>query len=99
MLDPVVHPLGRLRICAALRSAGAVEGRAQMRFTELRRIVGMPDSALSKQLTALEGAGYVRRHRDYGVVRSRDVVWMALTPTGLAAFESHLITLREITGP
>ena len=96
MLDPVVHPLGRLRVCAALRSVGAVQGRAQMSFAKLREAVGVSDSALSKQLTALERAGYARRRRSYGLTRSEDVVWVALTPAGLAAFESHLAALREI---
>ena len=63
MLDPVVHPLGRLRVCAALRSVGAVQGRAQMSFAKLREAVGVSDSALSKQLTALERAGYEPRRR------------------------------------
>lgn len=96
MLDPVVHPLGRLRVCAALRSVGAVQGRAQMSFAKLREAVGVSDSALSKQLTALERAGYARRRRSYGLTRSEDVVWVALTPAGLAAFESHLAALRKI---
>ena len=98
VLDPVIHPLGRLRVCAALRSVGAVQGRAQMRFAQLREAVGVSDSALSKQLTALERAGYVRRQRSYGLARSEDVVWVALTPAGLEAFESHLGALREIAG-
>ena len=67
MLDPVIHPLSRLRVCAALRSVGAVQGRAQMRFAELREAVGTSDSALSKQLTALEREGYVRRRCSYGL--------------------------------
>ena len=96
MLDPVIHPLGRLRVCAALRSVGAVQGRAQMSFAKLREAVGVSQSALSKQLTALERAGYARRRRSYGLTRSEDVVWVALTPAGLAAFESHLAALREI---
>ena len=96
MLDPVVHPLGRLRVCAALRSVGAVQGRAQMSFAKLREAVGVSDSALSKQLTALERSGYARRRRSYGFTRSEDVVWVALTPAGLAAFESHLAALRKI---
>lgn len=96
VLDPVIHPLSRLRICAALRSVGAVQGKAQMRFAELREAVGLSDSALSKQLTVLERAGYVHRRRSYGLTRAEDVVWSALTPEGLTAFESHLAALREI---
>lgn len=102
MLDPVIHPLPRLRICAALRRSGAVDvGRhsapgKQMRFAELREALGMSDSALSKQLGALEQAGYLRRQRDYASMRARDVVWVCLTQEGLSAFEAHLETLRTI---
>ncbi|MDU0348539.1 transcriptional regulator [Actinomyces sp. MRS3W] len=102
MLDPVIHPLGRLRICATLRSVGAVNNGGEvwtgteMKFSALRDAVGLSDASLSKQLTALENAGYVRRHRDYGVMRSLDVVWVSLTPSGLKAFEEHVAALREI---
>ncbi|WP_423753791.1 transcriptional regulator [Actinomyces israelii] len=40
-----------------------------MRFAELREAVGTSDSALSKQLTALEREGYVRRRCRYGPAR------------------------------
>ncbi|MCI7455959.1 MAG: transcriptional regulator [Actinomyces urogenitalis] len=104
MLDPVIHPLPRLRICAALRRSGAIDGDLhpasgmQMRFAELRESLGMSDSALSKQLGALEQAGYLRRQRDYASIRSRDVVWVSLTQEGLSAFEAHLEALRTIAG-
>ena len=102
MLDPVIYPLPRLRICAALRRAGAIDGGAppaggrQMRFAELRGVVEMSDSALSKHLSALERAGYLRRQREYASVRSRDVVWVSLTQAGMAALSSHLAELRSI---
>ena len=38
-IDPVIHPLARLKICAALYGAGAVEkqtSRHEMRFSSLR---------------------------------------------------------------
>lgn len=102
MLDPVIHPLPRLRICASLRAAGAVEHvprhaeSRQMRFAELRQAAGLSESALSKHLSTLETAGYVLRHRSYGSVRGDDVVWVALTDAGLRAFEGHMASLREI---
>ncbi|WP_194784905.1 transcriptional regulator [Actinomyces haliotis] len=102
MLDPVIHPVNRLRICAVLRSVHALSdgGRlpngGEMRFSALRDAVGLSDSALSKQLSALEEAGYVARHRDYGSMRGKDIVWVSLTPAGLAAFEGHVAALREI---
>lgn len=67
-LDPVIHPVNRLRICAALHNAGAVSrGRAgrEMRFAELRDQLALTDATLSKQLSALESHGYVTRSRDW----------------------------------
>ncbi|PHP52295.1 transcriptional regulator [Actinomyces ruminis] len=104
MLDPVIHPLNRLRICATLKSVGAVNDGAlvwtgtEMKFSALRDAVGLSDASLSKQLKALEEADYIRRHRDYGVVRAMDVVWVSLTPRGLKAFDDHIAALREIAG-
>ena len=56
-IDPVIHPLARLKICAALYHGGAVEkqtSRHEMRFSSLREKTDLSDSALSKQLATLE---------------------------------------------
>lgn len=98
-LDPVIHPVSRLRICAALKSAGATEGDGpdrEMRFAGLRDLVGLSDATLSKQLGVLEDHGYISRHREYGSSRARDTVWVALTAAGANALSSHLRALREI---
>lgn len=95
----MIHPVNRLRICAALKSAGAVDiqgSQRQMRFAALRDLVGLSDATLSKQLGALESHGYVSRHREYGSSRARDTVWVVLTSTGNTALSTHLHTLRKI---
>lgn len=100
-IDPVIHPLARLRICAALYHAGAVEkqtSRHEMRFGALKDKVDLSDSALSKQLATLEEHGYVTRFREYGSTRARDTVWVTLTAAGARAFENHTAALREIAG-
>lgn len=100
-LDPVIHPINRLRICAALNSAGALEGDGpdrEMKFAVLRDLVNLSDATLSKQLGALESAGYVNRHREYGSSRAKDTVWISLTATGAGAFRRHLAALRHIAG-
>lgn len=101
-LDPVIHPVNRLRICAALTSAGAVDSlgsQRQMRFAALRDLVGLSDATLSKQLGVLESHGYVSRHREYGSSRARDTVWVVLTSAGNTALRTHLHALRTIAGP
>ena len=100
-IDPVIHPLARLKICAALYHAGAVEkqtSRHEMRFGALKDKVDLSDSALSKQLATLEKHGYVTRFREYGSTRARDTVWVTLTAAGARAFENHTAALREIAG-
>lgn len=99
MIDPVIHPLPRLQICAALFHAGAVEtatSRQEMRFSSLKATTGFSDSALSKQLTALEEHGYISRFREYGSSRAKDTVWVMLTEHGVRAFEGHIQALQEI---
>lgn len=100
-IDPVIHPLARLKICAALYHAGAVEklsSRHEMRFSALKAQADLSDSALSKQLATLEEHGYVTRFREYGSSRAKDTVWVTLTAAGARAFESHTAALREIAG-
>lgn len=100
MIDPIIHPINRFKICATLNAYGAVDGdmRKEMKFSALRERVQISDATLSKQLSALEEAGYISRYRDYGSSRSKDTVWIMLTAKGKAAFEDHLATLREMAG-
>lgn len=99
-IDPVIHPINRLRICATLDAAGATEGERhadrEMKFAVLRDLVDLSDATLSKQLKALETHGYVRRFREYGSSRAKDTVWVSLTEAGGRALRGHLAALRQI---
>ena len=53
-------------------------------------------SALSKQLSALTGAGYVEQRR--AVRDSRQRVWLRLTGTGRATYRGHVAALHRIVG-
>lgn len=99
-LDPVIHPINRLRICAALKAGGATEGdvRREMKFAHLRELTDLSDATLSKQLTALEEHGYITRFREYGSSRAKDTVWVTLTGAGLAAYDAHIEALRQLAG-
>ena len=98
MTNPVIHPINRLKICAALNAGGATEGEAryEMRFSTLRDATQLSDATLSKQLNALEEAGYVTRFREYGSTRAKDTVWVTLTKEGRAAFLSHVDALEAL---
>lgn len=87
-LDPVIHPIPRLRICALLQPVVKEE------FAVLRDQLDVSDSALSKQIAALVAAGYVEQLHATRAGRRR--VWLSLSPAGRAAFVRHVTALRAI---
>ncbi|MGM7670332.1 transcriptional regulator [Microbacterium sp. A93] len=88
-LDPAIHPLPRLRICALLDPITEEE------FATLRDLLETSDSALSKQVTALADAGYVTQRRAVRAGKSR--VWVQLTDAGRRAFRAHVAALTAMT--
>jgi DNA-binding MarR family transcriptional regulator len=86
--DELIHPSTRLSIVALLAAADWAE------FSFVRDRLDLSDSALSKQLSTLEEAGYVDIDRPVRDRRRR--VRARLTPTGRAAFEGHVAALRQI---
>ncbi|GAA4976557.1 transcriptional regulator [Kineococcus glutinatus] len=85
-----MHQPVRFSVLAALAAADEAE------FSFVRDTVEVSDSVLSKQVTVLEEAGYVRVRK--GAVGRRPRTWLALTADGRAAFAQHLAVLREIAG-
>jgi len=86
-LDPVIHPIPRLAICAALDGMGWVD------FAAVRDAAALSDSALSKNARALEAAGYLEMRKGY--VGRRPRTWLRLTKAGAAAFAAHLASLTQ----
>jgi DNA-binding MarR family transcriptional regulator len=86
--DEIIHPSTRLSIVALLAAADWVD------FAFVRDRLGLSDSALSKQFTTLEQAGYVTLERP--VTGRRRRVQVRLTPAGRDAFRGHVAALREI---
>ncbi len=86
-IDEFLHTPARLSIMSLLAPAEWV------RFSFLRDTVGTSDSALSKQLSTLEGAGYVETAKEHGARRGTSV---RLTPAGRTAFERYLATLEQL---
>lgn len=85
--DELIHAPTRLAIVSLLAAAQ----EADFRF--IRDSVGLSDSALSKQLTTLEEAGYVQIRKGFVGKRSRTSA--RLTNSG-GAFEQHVAALQEI---
>lgn len=88
--DELIHPPTRLAIVSLLAATEWAD------FKYIRDTVGMSDSALSKQLSTLEEAGYVEIRK--GFLGKRPRTTARLTSTGRGAFESHAAALREIVG-
>jgi DNA-binding MarR family transcriptional regulator len=86
--DELIHPSTRLSIVAFLAAADWAE------FAFLRDQLNLSDSALSKQLSTLEDAGYLHIERPLRDRRRR--VRARLTPAGRTAFQAHVAALREI---
>ena len=86
--DPVIVTTTRLSIVALLAAA------EEMEFAAVRDAVGLSDSALSKQASALEAAGYVGVRKGY--VGKRPRTWLKLTATGRRAFQAHVAALNAI---
>lgn len=78
----------RFSIAALLAAASKVE------FSFVRDHVEVTDSILSKQVSSMEEAGYIKV--DKGHVGKRPRTWLSLTKEGRRTFERHMAALREI---
>jgi DNA-binding MarR family transcriptional regulator len=86
-VDPVIHAPKRLAAMAILANSAAAS------FSFLRDHLGISDSDLSKQMAALERAGYVRVSKTRGPGGSTS---FRITRSGAAAYQRHLAALRAI---
>lgn len=90
-LAPLLASAVRLSIVAALAAVEKAE------FAYIRDLVEITDSALSKQVSRLEEAGWVTVEK--GQVGRRPRTWLCLTEEGLAAYRRHVAALTAIAGP
>ncbi|MFD0152636.1 winged helix-turn-helix domain-containing protein [Streptomyces sp. NPDC055721] len=90
-LEPLLASAVRLSIVAALAAVEKAE------FAYVRDLVEITDSALSKQVSRLEEAGWVTVEK--GQVGRRPRTWLRLTEDGAAAYRRHLAALMAIAGP
>lgn len=87
-LDPVIHAPKRLAVMAILANSSSVD------FAFLRDQLGITDSDLSKQMSALADAGYVKVDK---IGRGRGGnTWYQITKAGEAAFAQHVEALSAI---
>ena len=86
--DELIHSPTRLAIVSLLAASEWAD------FSYIRDTVELSDSALSKQLTTLEQAGYVEIRK--GFIGKRPRTSARLTSAGRVAFEQHVAALQEI---
>jgi DNA-binding transcriptional ArsR family regulator len=86
--DELIHAPTRLSIVSLLAATEWAD------FGFIRESIGLSDSALSKQLTILDEAGYIEIRK--GFVGKRPRTSARLNNVGRAAFEQHVRALQEI---
>jgi DNA-binding MarR family transcriptional regulator len=86
--DELIHPTTRLSLVALLAASTWAE------FSFAKDALKLSDSALSKQVSTLEDAGYVEVRKE-GAGRHRRTK-LRLTEQGRVAFEGHVAALRQI---
>ena len=87
-LDPLIHAPARLQVVTTLSAVSEAE------FARLREVLDVSDSVLSKHLSALADAGYVRIRK--GVRAGRRTTWIGLTSAGRKALREHVAALRQL---
>ena len=86
--DDLIHAPTRLAIVSLLAAAQWAD------FKYIRDELGLSDSALSKQLSTLEAAGYVEIRK--GFVGKRPRTSASLSHAGRQAFDQHVAALQRI---
>jgi DNA-binding MarR family transcriptional regulator len=87
-LDPVIHAPKRLAAMAILVNSKTAD------FGFLRNHLGLSDSDLSKQMSTLEKAGYIKVTK---TSRGRGgATWYRATAKGALAFRRHMKALDAI---
>ncbi len=87
-IDPVLHPPARLQIAAVLARTDEVE------FAALRALVEVSDSVLSKHLSVLSDAGYIKLVKAPRDGRQR--TWASFSSAGRKAFAAHMKALQAL---
>ena len=87
-LDQLIHAPARLQLLTTLTAVSEAE------FSTLRDVLDVSDSVLSKHVSALVAAGYLRSRK--GVHEGRRTTWVGLTRLGKRALRDHVTALRQL---
>ena len=84
----LIHAPARLQVLTTLSAVSEAE------FATLRELLEVSDSVLSKHVSTLVAAGYVRSRK--GVRAGRRTTWIGLTSVGRKALREHVAALRRL---
>jgi len=87
-LDPQIHSPARLQLVTTLSAVSEAE------FATLRGVLEVSDSVLSKHVSALVDAGYLRTRKSSDA--GRRTTWVGLTDAGRRALHGHVAALRRL---
>ncbi len=89
--DALIHQPTRLKIMAFLSGLPA---ESRVEFSGLRKELGLTEGNLSRHLSRLEEAGYVKTEKVFE--KRKPKTWIRLTSKGRYALEEHLRALQEL---
>ena len=87
-LDPAIHQPVRLGILTAACETKRID------FVSLRSLLDLTDGNLSRHLSTLENAGYVKTEKTFEGRKPR--TWISATPAGRKALAGEIAALRDI---
>ena len=87
-LDPLIHAPKRLQLVTTLSAVSEAE------FATLRAALEVSDSVLSKHVSALVDAGYLRSRKSFHA--GRRTTWVGLTNSGRQAVRDHVAAVRRL---
>jgi DNA-binding transcriptional ArsR family regulator len=86
--EPLLQAAARLQVMAVLAQAQQAE------FARLKELTGTSDSVMSKHLSALADAGFIKLTKATSGGRQR--TWAAITRAGRTTFNHHVAALQKI---
>ena len=86
--EPLLQAAPRLQVMAVLVQTQQAE------FSRLKELTSTSDSVMSKHLSALADAGFLKLTK--AAANGRQRTWASVTGTGRKAFQNHIAALQRI---
>lgn len=87
-IEPLLQAVARLQVMAVLAQAQEAE------FARMKELTATSDSVMSKHLSALADAGFIKLRK--ATAEGRQRTWASITRAGRKTFENHVAALQRI---